>query len=38
MKVNDRDGVRLPFAADLTSQGYGGGIRVVFPFKPLKIR
>jgi antitoxin (DNA-binding transcriptional repressor) of toxin-antitoxin stability system len=27
--VKDRDGVRLPFAADLTSQVYGGGINVV---------
>jgi len=27
--VKDRDGVRLPFAADLTSQMYGGGINVV---------
>jgi len=24
-EVKDRDGVRLPFAADLTSQVYGGG-------------
>jgi hypothetical protein len=28
-EVKDRDGVRLPFAADLTSQVYGGGINVV---------
>ena len=27
--VKDRDGVRLPFAAALTSQVYGGGINVV---------
>ena len=27
--VKDRDGVRLSFAADLTSQVYGGGINVV---------
>ena len=27
--VKDGDGVRLPFAADLTSQVYGGGINVV---------
>jgi hypothetical protein len=28
-EVKDDDGVRLPFAADLTSQVYGGGINVV---------
>jgi hypothetical protein len=27
--VKDRDGARLPFAADLTTQVYGGGINVV---------
>ena len=27
--VKDRDGVRLPFTGDLTSQVYGGGINVV---------
>jgi len=28
-QVKDRDGARLPFATDLTSQVYGGGISVV---------
>jgi hypothetical protein len=28
-EVKDRDGNRLPFAADLTSQVYGGGVSVV---------
>jgi hypothetical protein len=28
-EVNDRDGVRLPFAGNLTSQVYGGGVSVV---------
>jgi hypothetical protein len=28
-EVKDRDGARLPFAADLTTQVYGGGINVV---------
>jgi len=28
-EVKDRDGVRLPFAGDLTSQMFGGGITVV---------
>ena len=28
-EVRDRDGVRLPFAADLTSDVYGAGVSVV---------
>jgi hypothetical protein len=34
-EVKDRDGVRLPFAADLTSHVYGGGINVVTKRKLL---
>jgi hypothetical protein len=34
-KVKDRDGDRLPIAADLTSHAYGGGINVVTKTKLL---